>query len=274
MLCSSRMNPKLSADTVLNGIHDFNKKPMAPLDTKVLVHKTPKQCHTWAVHGQEGHCIGGAPNHHQCYQVYISSTNGIHIAQTVECFPTHCKMPTMTATNKATLAATQLIDILQTPQPNSPFPTIGDKQMQALAKLAKPFHDAMPKEPPAIMLQAPRVENPPFPQPAQPGLAPPPSTMPATLIQHCYPQRSWTWTHRALHAFLHQANPVYNPKTGKEMEYCHLIQHPNCKHMWAKSFANKLGCVAQGVGNRIEGTNTITFIPHTDVPPDRVCTHG
>ena len=182
MLCSSRQNPKLSVDTVLNGIHDFNKEPMAPLGTKVLVHETPEQRRTSAVHGQEGYCIGSAPNHYRCYQVYISSTNGIRIAETVEFFPTHYKMPTMTAPDKAISAATQLIVILQTPQPNSSFPIVGDKEMQALSQLAQIFQDALPKMPLANTPLAPRVEK----QPAlpaqrveeQPSPSPTPQTHP------------------------------------------------------------------------------------------------
>ena len=244
-----------------------------------------------SLYGQEGYYIGSAPDHYRCYQVYISSTNGIRIAETVEFFPAHCRMPTMTATDKATLAATQLIDILQTPQPNSPFPSIGDKQMQALSKLAQIFQHALPtpspmNTPPAPRVEkqptppAPRVEEPPSPPP-QPQTSRVPHQYPlrsrtttVTSDQPRYPLRSRSWGHRALAAFLHQANPVFNPKTGKEMEYRHLIQDPEYKWVWTKSFANELGRLAQGVGNRIEGTNTITFIAYTDVPDDRVCTYG
>ena len=258
---------------------------MAPLGTKVLVHETPEQRCTWAVHGQEGYYIGSAPDHYRCYQVYISSTNGIRIAETIEFFPAHCKMPTMTATDKATLAATQLIDILQTPQPNSPFPSVGDKQMQALSKLAQIFQHVLPtpsmtNTPPAPRVEkqptppAPRVEEPPSPPP-QPQTPRVPHQYPLrsktqTIIsdQPRYPLRSRSWGHRALAAFIHQANPVLNPKTGKEMEYRHLIQDPEYKWVWTKSFTNELGQLAQGVGNRIEGANTITFIAYTDVPDD------
>ena len=33
-----------------------------------------------------------------------------------------------------------------------------------------------------------------------------------------------------------------------------------------KSFANKLGWLAQGVGHRVKVTNTIFFTPKTEVP--------
>ena len=93
-------------------------------------------------------------------------------------------MPTMMPTNRATLAATQLIDILQTPQPNSPFPTVGNKQMQALAKLANIFHNTLQRDP-APMLLAPRVEKEPT-QLALPKLDPQQSTVRSPPL-HRYP---------------------------------------------------------------------------------------
>ena len=39
--------------------------------------------------------------------------------------------------------------------------------------------------------------------------------------------------------------------------------------MWERSFANELGRLAQGIGQREKGTNTIYFIPHSQIPSDR-----
>jgi hypothetical protein len=54
LLRSSRVNPKLSAYAYLHGNFDFNKTPLAPLGTKVLVHLKPDQRPSWAYHGTEG----------------------------------------------------------------------------------------------------------------------------------------------------------------------------------------------------------------------------
>jgi hypothetical protein len=50
----SRMNPRLSAKAQLNGAFDYNKTPLAPTSTKVLIHETPNRRRTWAVHGVDG----------------------------------------------------------------------------------------------------------------------------------------------------------------------------------------------------------------------------
>ena len=55
-----------------------------------------------------------------------------------------------------------------------------------------------------------------------------------------------------------EANSATHPITGQAQEYHHLIRGDE-KENWKKSFANKLGRLAQGVGNQIDRTNTIFF---------------
>ena len=38
------------------------------------------------------------------------------------------------------------------------------------------------------------------------------------------------------------------------------------KKIWFRSLENEFGRLAQGVGTRIKGTNTLTFIPKREVP--------
>jgi hypothetical protein len=43
LLHQSRINPRLSSDPQLNGIYDYNRAPIAPPGTKVIIHATPAQ---------------------------------------------------------------------------------------------------------------------------------------------------------------------------------------------------------------------------------------
>ena len=65
------------------------------------------------------------------------------------------------------------------------------------------------------------------------------------------------------------ANAVLDGETGELLEYRHLIQCPKYKDAWNTSFRNKIGRLAQGMPGRVEGTNTIFFIPKASVPADR-----
>ena len=57
-----------------------------------------------------------------------------------------------------------------------------------------------------------------------------------------------------------EANAVLNPVTGVLQEFCYLIKGPD-KEIWTKSLAKKIGRLAQVVSKKIEGTNTMYFIP-------------
>jgi hypothetical protein len=56
------------------------------------------------------------------------------------------------------------------------------------------------------------------------------------------------------------ANSVINENTGASLEYRHLINDSTFT-IWNKAAANEFGRLAQGVGDRIEGSNTIFFHP-------------
>ena len=126
MLRMSRINPILSAHEQLHGIHDFNATPLASPGTKCIAHEKSSQRGTWAPHGQHGWYVGAAPEHYRCYQIYIPKTQGTQICDTVEFFPTHCKMPNVSAHDAAIYTANDLITALTKPQPTNSFISIGD----------------------------------------------------------------------------------------------------------------------------------------------------
>jgi hypothetical protein len=53
---------------------------------------------------------------------------------------------------------------------------------------------------------------------------------------------------------------VYDPETDEFQNYCQLGRDPKHKAIWSKSAANELGCLAQGVGEQVKGTDSIHFI--------------
>ncbi len=52
------------------------------------------------------------------------------------------------------------------------------------------------------------------------------------------------------------------------LEYHHLITNPKTKAVWAHSYGNELGQLAQGMPGQNTGTNTIVFICRNQVPPN------
>ena len=132
LLRGSRLNPKLSGYAQLYGPFDFNKTPMAPPGTRVLVHEKSSNRPTWAAHGLDAWYIGPAMEHYRCYTTYVWSTRAERISDTVEWFPHEVKMPTA-STMDLLLAATQdILHCLQQPQINSPLDPLTDSETKAL----------------------------------------------------------------------------------------------------------------------------------------------
>ena len=63
---------------------------------------------------------------------------------------------------------------------------------------------------------------------------------------------------------------VQESGTGKQLNYRELRRHPEYQDDWNLSSANEFGRLAQGVGGRVKGTNTIFFIHKSQVPADRL----
>ena len=68
---------------------------------------------------------------------------------------------------------------------------------------------------------------------------------------------------------VHEAMWVLDRDTGKILKYRALMRDHRYKKEWSRSVANEFGRLAQGVGDRIKGTNTMKFIQKQDVPRDR-----
>ena len=93
LLRTSRVNNKLSAWAYLNGVHDFNKYPLAPPGTKVIIHKKPSDRKSWQFHGEEGFYIAPALNHYRCLTCYIPKTRQEKISDTVTFISKHVPIP-------------------------------------------------------------------------------------------------------------------------------------------------------------------------------------
>jgi hypothetical protein len=70
------------------------------------------------------------------------------------------------------------------------------------------------------------------------------------------------------------ANAVIHPTTGANMEYRGLISDEEILPILDCAAANEFGRLAQGVGGRIEGSNTIYAIPRPAVPRNKTVTYG
>ncbi|KAL7488941.1 hypothetical protein ACHAW6_014541, partial [Cyclotella cf. meneghiniana] len=68
---------------------------------------------------------------------------------------------------------------------------------------------------------------------------------------------------------LEGAMAVLDRDTGKLLNYRQLLRTPKFAQVWSKSSANEFGRLADGVGGRVKGTNTIRFIFEHEIPTER-----
>ena len=54
MMRPTHINPKISSDTYLQGIHDFNRYPLAPPGILTFIHESPYIRDSYAPHGLKG----------------------------------------------------------------------------------------------------------------------------------------------------------------------------------------------------------------------------
>jgi hypothetical protein len=66
------------------------------------------------------------------------------------------------------------------------------------------------------------------------------------------------------------AHSVLDQETGQLLEYRQLLKNPKFKEIWTRSTADECGRLAQGIGGRIKGTDTIRFIHKREIETDRL----
>lgn len=72
---------------------------------------------------------------------------------------------------------------------------------------------------------------------------------------------------------IHMLNAVIHGKTGKKMEYQHLISDDEMKELWGTAMHIELGCLMKGTKSGIIGMKTMTPIQKQHIAKDRKVTY-
>ena len=113
ILRSSLRQPNLSAYAATLGNFNFNRTPLAPPGTCVLVHETTEQRASFAPHRVDGWYMGPSLDHYQCYSCYIPSTAGIRDAISVDWFPHQILFPKVTTEDYLTQTTEVMLDLIR-----------------------------------------------------------------------------------------------------------------------------------------------------------------
>ena len=306
LIRTSRLNPKLSAYAQIHGQFDYNRTPIIPAGTRVIVFENAAQRGTYGAHGTDGWYLGPAMHHYRCYRCYINATGGERTPDTVEFFPHKMEVLNLSSREVVYGAALNLIDAIKHPHPATPL-QVGNKQLRALESLAEIFKNTCSAN--GEILAPPRVEklkisertsihDIPLPrvpqknnlynkepkrnQPQMKRRLPALPQLPRTQLANNILTRNvdTTWQNEVTynqkeHTILPQvAHSVLCKKTGKPLTYRGLMKTRH-KQVWETALANEFGRLMQGVGTRIKsGTETLVPIERSKIPNGRIAAYA
>jgi hypothetical protein len=95
------------------GNFDFNKTPLAPPGTKVVV--KPDQRASWAYHGEEGWYVGPSMEHYRCVKCYLPTTSRERDVDALQFFPKKISFPKTSTEDYLKQAASDILAMLQKP---------------------------------------------------------------------------------------------------------------------------------------------------------------
>lgn len=157
---TARVNPKLSSYAYLFGNFNFNKTPLAPPGTKVLIRKKNKVQGSWDYHRVEGWYMGPSLDHYRCLKCYNPDTYSEVDTDTLQLIPNTTPIPVFTDTGAIVQALSDIVNILHNPA-KSNLPTVlkGNEIKEAFQKVATILHNNK-AQPPSCTNAQPRVQAP------------------------------------------------------------------------------------------------------------------
>ena len=310
LLRPARCNPKLSAYAYLEGNLDYNKTPLAPPGTKVLIHVKPSQRKSWAYHGQVGWYVGPALHHYRCFRCFLPQSGREIVTDTVHFLPKKIVFPTETLSDRLMRAVHKIIHVMDSNR-NALNPILPHKDaiMKAFVQVKKLLTPPIPippvglkRFPPTITpssAREPRVQEqirkgipkvPPISSstfcfqrstPIQPTSAQPPRvqgtqiTVPTLPPMPRFPSSQSTQSPaiKNHHRFRQVLNHIFDPQ-GRKLSIDRLITNPDTAPVWSQALENELGRLSNGFQKRVKAQQALEFIHHSEIPSDRKVTYA
>ena len=136
LLHNSMFNPALSVYAYLFGPYGFNKSPMAPPGTCVIVHTKLVNRTSYGHHGTKGLYIGPSLDHYICIQWYMPATGIVRITYTLQYIQKAFSFPKTTIEYYLQQAIGEIIAIINDTIKTLPFLYYGDAEKNAIHQIA------------------------------------------------------------------------------------------------------------------------------------------
>ena len=108
LLRFSNIHPKVCSWTVLNGAHNFNRHPLAPLGVEIQMLENPDKRKTWGMRNKPGYYFGTSLEHYHYYWGWMKETKKIRGSDTVSFKHKYITNPSITTGDTIVNASQQV----------------------------------------------------------------------------------------------------------------------------------------------------------------------
>ena len=113
MLRTCRQDPTISAYEALNGPFDYNKTPLAPLGSLAVIYNYPTTRNNFVPHCTDAINVAPSILHYRNIKYWVPSTQKMRISSSARIYPKHCKVSTISESDKTLIAAADLLTAMQ-----------------------------------------------------------------------------------------------------------------------------------------------------------------
>jgi hypothetical protein len=309
LLRASRVNPKLSAYAYLFGNYDFNKNPLAPPGTKVMIHQKPEQRASWDPNSKLGWYIGPTMNHYRCLKCYLPQTKTEIDTDTISFIPHTIPIPETNIEDFIRQSISDIATLLtHPPKMTTPTLSLGDTTKNGLLQLTSLLHrstttsDIMNKQTKLALNAANKLHersHPITPHISSPSRKITPSS--PSSLQDAITQLTRVLHRAKLARVLHghkqsrrryhpsqyfQKQPNFNTSNieistlnhiyddnGKKQTLEKLLNGPKPTR-WRQALSNELGRLTQGNDAGVIHQDAMDFIFHNEIPNNAQVTYA
>ena len=276
LLRQSNVAPTVSAYQYVNGPFDYNAMPLGPMGCAVQIFNSPNRRESWEERSLDGWYLQTSPEHYRCHRIYVKKTRDERVSNTVTFKHRHITQPTVTPADVAIQAIKDLTKVMKSTttvsNDESEFEALKKLEVLVTNKLTVPNQKRdKVANPSALDESIITKKSTPPPRVTSDGPASNTRARAQQLTDLDMAMCIIEQTPTASPNTREYANvAVLHPDTGRQMTYRQLIKHPLFADKWNHSSANEFGRLAQGIGGRIKGTDTIRFVRKDQVPADRL----
>jgi hypothetical protein len=306
LLWLAKADQSVSAYQFMHGEFDYNKMLLAPLGCAVQIHESTNRQRKWNVHSLNGWYLGTSNKHYRCYTIYCTKTRAKRIFNTVFFQHRYLTQPVVTPADAMIKAMGDLRGIFKKNSNNIGAEEM-EVLKQLDTTLSGPVAIGTEKPRQVTFAMSTTLEKPlaPLREQITASLRVPntlPRVVTSAVVDKPYGALQGITTRsrakaqqlamaaqqrhhvdgnnykldfeeamNVMECNLHSktAQAIFDNESGQMLKYWKLITHPKYREVWSHSSSNEFGRLAQGVGSRIKGTNTIFFVQKKNIPADQ-----